>query len=447
MAPPQSLSHRFLRLSGPNIASNLLVPLASAIDIALLGHLAAVEDLAGVALGTVLFDYVFWTFGFLRMATTGLTAQARGRQDALAVNLVAWRGLAIALTTGLVILLLRGPLGELGFSLMQGDRALHAVAADYYRWRILGAPFTLANYVLLGWFLGREQSGRALIMSAVGHGTNIILDLWFIGGLGWAAAGAGAATAISQVCMCLTAVLLGGAALRPRRQRNFLDQLVEPVALREFFSLSRDITIRTLLLVSTFAVFTNLAASMGIIVLAGTAILRQIVVVAAWFIDGFAFAVESLAGVFQGSQDRTQLVRTLRLAMGWAMGTTALFVLFTVAVPGPLFGLLTDKPELMDHVLRYRWWLIGVLGLGAPAYILDGYFIGLTAGSTLRTAMLWSALLGFAPLATLAAWRQSPDLLWAALAAFMLVRTVTLGLRTRATLRVGSPAIAGPDAL
>lgn len=435
MTGPETLQRRFLRLSLPNIASNLLVPVASAIDIALLGHLAEVEDLAGVALGTVLFDYVFWTFGFLRMATTGLTAQARGRGNILAEQLVAWRGLLIAVGAGAVILLLRGPLGELGFSLMQGESALHAVASDYYRWRILGAPFTLANYVLLGWLLGREQSGRALAMSVVGHGTNIILDIWFIGGLGLGAAGAGAATALSQVAMLLTAAVLGGRALFPRANAEFLGELLERGALREFFSLSRDITIRTLLLVSTFAVFTNLAAAMGTAILAGTALLRQAVVIAAWFIDGYAFAVESLAGVFHGSGRGDRLRETLRTAMAWALGTTAVFIVLATLLPRPVFGLLTDKPELIDVVLRYRWWLVPVLGLGAPAYILDGYFLGLTSGRVLRTAMLWSALVGFAPLAILAARLGNADLLWASLACFMLARTVTLATKTGATLR------------
>ncbi|RKZ13860.1 MATE family efflux transporter [bacterium] len=434
------LRGRFLRLSGPNIASNLLVPLASAIDIALLGHLAEVQDLAGVALGAILFDYVFWTFGFLRMATTGLTAQARGRGDLTGdltgERLVVWRGLSIAAAAGLSILLLRGPLGSLGFSLMQGGEALHEVAGDYYRWRILGAPFTLANYVLLGWLLGREESGRALIMSAVGHGTNIVLDVLFIGGMGLGAAGAGAATAISQVVMFACAIGMGGAALRPPMQRQFIDQLLDRAALAAFFSLSRDIMIRTLLLVSTFAVFTNLAASMGTTVLAATAILRQVVIVAAWFIDGYAFAVESLVGVFHGSRESSMLRDTLRIAMNWAMGTTVLLVLFSVLIPGPLFGLLTDKPELLEVVMRYRWWLIPVLVFGAPAYILDGYFLGITSGRTLRVAMFWSTLLGFVPLAALAAWRGDADLLWASLAAFMLARTITLGRRAWATLPV-----------
>jgi MATE family multidrug resistance protein len=434
MTYPQTLTRRFLRLSGPNIASNLLVPLASAIDIALLGHLGEVEDLAGVALGTVLFDYVFWTFGFLRMATTGLTAQARGRADELGEQLVAWRGLSIALAAGAAILLIHRPLGAAGFAIMQGDAALHATALDYYQWRILGAPFTLANYALLGWFLGREQSGRALVMSAVGHGANILLDVWFIAGLGLGAAGAGGATALSQVAMFLCALALGGRGLIPARWIELRAGLLERSALREFFSLSRDITIRTLLLVSVFAAFTNIAAAMGTAFLAATAVLRQIVMVAAWFTDGFAFAVESLAGNFHGAHRFDQLAGTLRIAMNWSLGATLVFVILAVGLPGPVLGVFTDKLELLELAERYRWWLIPVLGCGAPAYVLDGYFLGLTDGRTLRVAMIWSVLIGFVPVAGLALALGNADLLWASLATFMLARTITLGRKAGATL-------------
>jgi MATE family multidrug resistance protein len=318
---------------------------------------------------------------------------------------------------------------------MQGDEVLHSVANEYYRWRILGAPFTLANYAFLGWFLGREQSGRALAMSAIGHGTNIVLDVWFIAGLGLGAAGAGAATALSQGVMFLCALFIAGRALAPDSWNALRAGLLDRAALREFFSLSRDITVRTLLLVSTFAAFTNIAAAMGTAVLAATAVLRQVVMVAAWFTDGFAFAVESLAGHFHGAGRLDQLTGTLRIAMNWSLGTTLVFVVLAVGFPGLVLGVFTDKPELLEIAERYRWWLIPVLGLGAPAYVLDGYFLGLTAGRTLRVAMLWSVLIGFVPVAAIALWTGSADLLWAALATFMLARTVTLGAKAGATLR------------
>ena len=433
------LHGRFLRLSVPNILSNLLVPLASAIDVALLGHLAAVRDLAGVALATVIFDYVLWTFGFLRMATTGLTAQARGRHRADEERIIALRGVGIGVAVGLALVLLQVPLRELGFAVLQGGEDLQEAARAYYGARIWGAPFTLANYALLGWLLGREQSRRALVMSAVGHGANIVFDWIFIAGMGLGAAGAGAATALSQVLMFVGGVLLVRQALPWAEVRRLLPHVRERAALRGFFSLSADITVRTLLLVSAFAVFTNLAAAMGTAVLAATAVLRQVVMLAAWFVDGFAFAVESLAGVFAGSGDRTSLRRVLRLSLVWGLGTSTIFALAFVLLPRPLFGLLTDHAEILDLVEHYAIWLLPVLVFSAPAYVLDGYFLGLTRGRVLRRAMVVSALVGFAPLAVAAHVSGNAHVLWAALGVFMLARTITLGRRV-------PPTLSGPEA-
>ena len=435
MSAAPGLHGRFLRLSGPNILANLLVPLASTIDVALLGRLATVEDLAGVALSIVLFDVFLWGFGFLRMATTGLTAQARGRGDADEERTLALRAVGLGLLAGVVILALRIPLREVGFLALQGSEATEVAARAYFDARILGAPFVLANYAWLGWLLGREQSGRTLLVSAVGHGANIGFNVWFIAGLGLGAQGAGYGTALSQVLMFVTAFALAAPGLAWSAVRPLLPRLRDTAALRSFFSLGRDITIRTLLLVGTFAVFTNVAATMGAVALAATAVLRQVVLLTAWFVDGFAFAVESLVGVFSGARDPASLRAVLWLAVAWGTAISAVIAVACVLLPGPLLGALVDHADVMTALEGMVGWLVPVLVLSAPAYALDGFFLGMTAGGTLRRAMVWSCLLGFAPWAAVAAWTQNVHWLWAALALFMLARTVTLGRHVPATLR------------
>jgi len=434
MTSARGLHGRFLRLAGPNILSNLLVPLASTIDIALLGHLAAVEDLAGVALATVLFDVFLWGFGFLRMATTGLTAQARGRGDVDDERLLALRALVLALTAGIVILLLRAPLRALGFAVLQGAPDVETAARAYFDARILGAPFVLANFAWTGWFLGREQSGRTLLLSAVGHGANIGFNVWFIAGLGMGAAGAGYGTALSQMLMFATAVALAAPALPWDAVRELLPRLRDTEALQAFFALGRDITIRTLLLVGTFAVFTNIAASFGTVALAATAVLRQVVLLAAWFVDGFAFAVESLVGVFTGARDRASIRAVVRLAMVWGTSISLVVSVACALWPQELLGLLVDDPEVLGALRSMVGWLVPVLVLSAPAYVLDGLFLGLTAGPTLRRAMVLSCVIGFVPWAGWALAAESPQILWAALATFMLARTVTLSREVDAAL-------------
>lgn len=430
MSLPPTSQRRFLRLAGPNILSNLLVPLAGLVDTGLLGHLAAVPALGGVALATVLFDYVFWTFGFLRMSTTGLVAQCRGRASSLEELRTGLRALIVAAIAGGSILLLRGPLESLGFAVLGGSHAVEVAGRAYFRWRILGAPFALMNFALLGWLLGREDSRGALLVAAVGHGINILLDLLFIARLGWGAAGAGAATAISQVAMFAAGSLvltLSGERLPWRQGLHPVADLLNPQEWRRFFTLSADITVRTLALVSTFAVFTNIAATLGELALAATAILRSVVMVLAYFVDGFAFATESLAGVYYGAKDSLALRRLLRTSLLWGVGVAGGSLCLFLFSPRTWLGLLTDHAQVLDLAHRHALWLIPVLLLSAPAYIYDGYFLGMSRGSLLRRAMLVSCLVGFVPVA-LWAWRAADlDILWLALSLFMAARTWTLG--------------------
>ena len=201
------LHHRFLKLAVVNILSNLMVPLASLVDVAFLGHLAEIRHLAGVALATVLFNYIYWTFGFLRMGTTGTTAQARGRNDHQEVLKICLRHSLIALSIGILILILQQPLREIGFTLLSATAEVKASGITYYNSLIWGAPATLLNFVLMGWFLGLEGGGKVLLLSVVNKATNIILDYLFIVRWGWESAGAGAATAISQYLTLLVGVV------------------------------------------------------------------------------------------------------------------------------------------------------------------------------------------------------------------------------------------------
>ena len=302
-----SLQNRFWRLAGINILSNLMIPLASSIDIAFLGHLKDINYLAGVAIATVLFNYIYWTFGFLRMGTTGLTAQARGRESQTDVILILLRNIAIAFTIGLIILLLQQAIENIGFTLLQGESKVLAAGRDYYRGLIWGAPATLINFVIFGWFLGKEEANKVLLLSITSKGANIVLDYLFIVRWNQNSYGAGAATAISQyVVLCLGFIFILR-QLPLSTLRSHFDRIYNPTALKAIFALNRDILIRTLALVSTFAAFTNLSGIMGTNTLASNTLLLQVVTLSAYFIDGIAFATESIAGNIQGKGDRKQL--------------------------------------------------------------------------------------------------------------------------------------------
>ena len=406
-----------------------MVPLASLVDVAFLGHLTEIRHLAGVAIATVLFNYIYWTFGFLRMGTTGLTAQARGRESTEQVISILLRNSAIALTIGIVILILQQPLGEIGFTLLQAEPEVLEAGRDYYRALIYGAPATLINFVLLGWFLGKEQGSKVLLLSTTGKVANIVLDYLFIVRWQQSSSGAGAATAISQYITLAVGLILVANELPWNSWANYSKRVFDLSALQATFVLNRDILIRTLALVSTFAVFTNLSATIGTEVLAANTLLLQVVTLAAYFIDGIAFATESIAGNLQGQGKEDRLIPLLKLAGSTSLiaglGFAAIFCLF----PQGLFGLLTNHSEVIEGVRDYIWWLFPVLGFGAIAYMLDGYFLGLTAGKILRQSTLIAAFLGFAPVAIAAWYWQANNLLWLALAVFMATRSITLGLK------------------
>ena len=434
-SPSPNFLHRFYRLAIVNILSNLMVPLAGLIDIAFLGHLAEIRHLAGVALATVLFNYLYWTFGFLRMGTTGMTAQAIGRGDRDAALLVGLRHGLVALGIGLAILLLQVPLRAIGFTLLSATTEVKLAGQAYYNALIWGAPATLINFVLIGWFLGKEQSSKVLLLSAISNLTNSLMDYFFVVRWGWESAGAGYSTAISQYLMLITGLVLVSREMRGVDWRSLITKIWEPVALKAAFTLNREILIRTFALISTFAVFTNLSSAFGTTVLATNTVLLQVVTLAAYFIDGLAFATESLAGIFRGQGTKNYLRDLLWVSGGTSFAFGLGFAIAFILSPSFFFGLLTNHTDVLQRINQYVIWLLPVLGFGSIAYMLDGYFIGLTEGRILRQSVVVAAVVGFAPMA-IAAWHfQNTHLLWLALTLFMTTRALTLSTQVPGSLR------------
>ena len=305
----------------------------------------------------------------------------------------------------------------------------------YFDARILGAPAVLLNYVLIGWLLGRERSKEALLLSAVGNGANIILDYWFIYQLGWGSQGAGWATALSQYTMLGMGLLVLSRIQRQCPWKDIVSGLREKDVWRRLFGLNRDILVRTMSLQTAFALFTNLSALQGTGILVANTVLLKVLSLASFFIDGYAYATESLSGYYFGQRRYVQLKALLLLTIRASCWTAFALVSIFVGFPDQMFGLMTHHRPVLDEIALYSLWLYPVVGLGAIAYALDGYFIGLTLSVTMRRAMLFSlaifiAALGFAYSS------QNNHLLWGAWAVFMGARVVTLGRRTPQTWSV-----------
>lgn len=429
--PEPSLHRRFARLAALNVASNLTVPLAGLADTVMLGQLDEVRFLAGVVLASLIFDYLYFGCAFLRMGTTGLVAQAWGRRDVHEVSAHLYRALLLAAAIGALALALRNPLGDAGFRLLAGTVEVEQAGRAYYDARIWGAPATLANLVFVGWFLGRGEAARALLLVAAANLGNIALNWWFIIHLGWAAYGAGIATALAQWIAAGLGICLAISAATRAPWRIVLDR----DELRRLVSLSGHLVLRTLFLITAFAVFTNVSALFGTARLAANGLILRMLSVASYFVDGAAFAGETLAGMAYGSGNRAELRRVLFLTLAAAEVGAACFLLPVLLLPETIYGLLVDHQDVAALAAASNVWLLPVLAFAALAYAFDGFFLGLTRGKLLSRAMAISLVIGFAPAVWAALHYRQEDLLWLGMAGLMAARAGTLGFAARRTIR------------
>ena len=316
------------------------------------------------------------------------------------------------------------PLREVGFFLLSGTPEVEEAGRAYFNARIWGAPAALCNFAFLGWYLGQERSDCALLITIIANASNVILNYVFIVKMGLAASGAGLASMLSQYLMLFVAVIIFS-------RLDYFGLLCwkEVLDKRKFlslFKLNRDIVLRTICLISAFAVFTNFSSVLGTQILAANAILVRLLMFASYLIDGAAFAVESLAGIFIGAGSSRNLRKLINIAL-WTGEIFALLFLVAVHIFSQhIFGILTSHVSVIEIALRYSFWLFPILLFGVCAYIYDGLFLGATAGKTLRNCTIFSTILGFLPMSLVGLYSGNNDLLWMSLVVFMIVRAGTL---------------------
>ncbi len=412
-------------LALPIIFSNISVPLVGAVDTAVMGHLQEVELIGAVALGASIFSLVFWIFGFLRMGTSGLVAQAHGALDHHSITLTLWRSLLIAVALGLCVITLQKPLFLLFFGLLDASERLVDLTEQYYSTRIWAAPATLANYVVLGTLIGLQRMSSVLIFQLFLNLLNISLDILFVPVLGWDIKGVALASVISEYAALVLGLFLIRRPLYEASHQLSRLLLFNRAALIELFSLNGNIFIRTLLLVLSFIYFTASSTKLGVTALAANAILIQILHLCAHALDGFAHAVETLSGQAWGSKNRKHLTLAIKVSTQQSM---LVAVLMSVAIyfGGPqLISLFTNQIEVIEFGLKSLPWLIILPVISVWCYQLDGIFIGTTHSREMRNAMIASA--GFFVICTEILTRTMGNAgLWTAFCAFMLIRALTL---------------------
>ncbi|GKW48294.1 MATE family efflux transporter [Halomonas sp. NCCP-2165] len=422
---PIAPHRRIWLLAWPIILSNITVPLLGLVDTAVVGHLPDSRYLAGVTLGATLFGFLYWGFGFLRMGTTGLTAQALGRGDDSQVRTLLGQSLVLAVAIGVALILFSRPLIELGLWLLDGSEAATGLAREYARIRIVSAPAVLANYAILGWFLGQQNSRVTLMILVLTNTINILLDLWFVIGLGMTSKGVALASAIADYSALAFGLWLVGRQLRGLGGRLDRQALRHPAAYGELIRVNGHLFVRTLGILFAMAFFTAQGASQGDTILAANAVLLQFIMLTSYGLDGFAHAAEALTGRAVGRGRWDEFRAAVAGATRFSLVTAALASL-AFWLGGPtLIALLTDLPEVRANATHYLPWVILMPLLAVWSYLLDGVFIGATASREMRNS-IFVALAVYLP-----GWWLTQGLgnhgLWLAFTLFTLVRSATLG--------------------
>lgn len=420
----RNLNRQILNLAIPSIISNLSVPMLSAVDTALMGRLENEQYLGAIAIGGVIFGFVYWGFGFLRMGVTGLTAQAYGAKDSQEVPLILKRAAIIALLIGLLLIVLQPLIAALSFYLMDAGDEVEQLARSYFHIRIYAAPATLTLHVFHGWFLGMQNAKYPMFLTILVNLLNLALNFFFVKVLMMTSDGVALGTVIAQYLGLLCTI-----GLFLRRYRHLWDGwslkgVLHLPALRRFFRIGADIFIRTLSVLFCHAFFTSKAAALSDAALAINTILLQFIHILAYGIDGFAFAAESLVGRYRGALDISKLKRSVRYSFCWALLLSAGFSLVFGLFGTKLLYLFTDKSNLLIGARPYLIWIAIAPLVNATAYIWDGVFIGATASAAMRNSMLTSTVVFL--LAYFLLKGLGNHGLWMALTLFSIARGATL---------------------
>ncbi|MCB0281631.1 MAG: MATE family efflux transporter [Calditrichae bacterium] len=420
------MNKQILRLAIPNIISNLAVPLLGIVDTALVGRMEGLDHIGAVAIGGMIFNFVYWGFGFLRMGTTGLTAQSYGRTEKQEIIHTLIRSIAVALIAGLLIIFLQKLIAFVSFNLINASQSVEESAHVYFNIRIYAAPATLTLYAFHGWFLGMQNARYPLFLTILTNLANIGFNLFFIKVHGMKSDGIALGTVFAQYFGLIFAILLFLFSYRSYITVINKQALLHLERLKQFLNLNSDIFIRTLLLIFAFSFFTAQSAKLGDDILAANSILMQLWMVFSFGIDGFAFSAESIVGKYKGASDMQNLKKAIHYIFIWGVSLGAVFSIFFGFSDRWLLSLFTNKYFLINLSLVYMPWTIIAPLINSFCYLWDGIYIGATASKAMRNAMLFSTLIVFLPVFYIGMYFWQNHGIWLALLVFMLTRWFSL---------------------
>jgi len=427
-APRGGLTHRrVLNVAIPIVISNATVPILGAVDTGVVGQMGLAAPIGAVGIGAIILTAIYWVFGFLRMGTAGLTAQALGARDQGEVCALLVRGLIIGFAGGLLLLIFQVPIFWAAFQLAPASSEVERLAHGYLQIRIWSGPAAIAVYGLTGWLVAHERTKAVLVLQLWMNGVNILLDLWFVLGLGWGVEGVAAATVIAEISGLGIGLWLVRDGFQGQYWKNWA-VVFDRVILKRLAIVNSDIIIRSVLLEICLVSFLFLGSAFDDTTLAANQVLIQFLFITAHGMDGFAFAAEALIGQALGAKDRGRLRRSVMLTSFWGAMVIVILTTAFVVFGGWLIDVMTKAPEVQVAARVYLVWMILAPFLGGPSWMLDGIFIGATRTKDMRNMMFVSFGVYW-----LSVWLLLEPFgnhgLWAALIIFFVARGVTLAVR------------------
>lgn len=428
------MNKKILALAVPSIVSNITVPLLGLVDLAIVGHIGDASYIGAIAVGSMLFNVIYWLFGFLRMGTSGMTSQALGRRDLTEVMRLLVRSLSIGVGIGVLFLILQRLVISCGMWAMSPESDVVELARRYCRVCIWGAPAVLGLYGFTGWFIGMQNTRIPMVVSLLQNIVNIVASLALVFGCSLTVGGVALGTVIAQWTGFLMACVLWNIYYRRLGKYDFRNSLFASVPLKRFFSLNRDIFLRTLCLVSVNLFFTAAGAREGTMVLAVNTLLMTLFTIFSYFMDGFAYAAEALAGKYYGAGNKGAFREMVERVFVFGTIVSAVFTLLYIIGGENFLGLLTSDGRVVKASGDYFWWAVLIPFTGMGAFVFDGIFVGVTLSGSMLLSTFMSALCFYVLFFMLHGWMGN-HALWFAFLFYLLVRGIVLLLIYRRKLR------------
>ena len=389
------MNKKILQLAIPSIVSNITVPLLGLIDVAIVGHLGSAAYIGAIAVGGMLFNIIYWLFGFLRMGTSGMTSQAFGQRDLKGVTRVLLRAVGVGLFIALCLLLLQYPIRKIAFLLIDATPEVRELATVYFNICVWGAPAVLGLYGFAGWFIGMQNSRFPMFIAITQNVVNIVASLSFVYLLDMKIEGVALGTLIAQYAGLFMASLLWLRYYGRLKIAFRWQEIIGKTAMKRFFQVNSDIFFRTLCLVAVTTFFTSTGARQGDVVLAVNTLLMQLFTLFSYIMDGFAYAGEAMTGRYIGARNNTGLQRMIRLLFRWGWGLSLSFTILYMIGGQDFLGLLTNDTTVIKAAGSYYYWVLAIPLAGFAAFLWDGILIGATATRLMLYSMLVASGLFF----------------------------------------------------